>query len=197
MQFDPHVPLEQTCWAVHWLPQAPQLLLSVCSFAQYAAAPTGVQSVWPLAHVEEQLPVEHTCSAPHSLPHEPQLLLSVCSSVQYGVPPSGLHKVDPLPQLAAQLPDEQTCPAGHVFPQPPQLLLSVCSLAQYSPEPPSTLASPLLGVQTFSPGAQLIPHVPAAQIWPAEHCTPQPPQLALSVCTLAQYAAPASTPHVV
>ena len=41
-------------------------------------------------------------------------------------------------------------------------------------------------LQSVAPTGQDEPHRPLAQVWPAEHATPQAPQLAASVAVLTQ-----------
>ena len=83
-------------------------MLSVSVVAQYAAPPSGEQSVCPLTQLEPQTPPEQTCCPPQAWPHEPQLLLSVSVVAQYAAPPSGEQSDSPLTQLEPQTPPEQT-----------------------------------------------------------------------------------------
>jgi hypothetical protein len=103
-------------------------------FAQYAAPPSGEQSVWPCVHVDWHCPPLQTCCAPHVTPHAPQFWLSALVFAQYGRPPSGVHSVlvpaSPPAHEAEQAPSLQTSPAPQVIPQPPQFALSVLVLAQ-------------------------------------------------------------------
>ncbi len=74
----------------HVTPHAPQFELSVSVFAQYAAPPSGVQSVSappsPPPHELLHAPFWQTCPFGHVFPHAPQFALSVCVFAQYGEP---------------------------------------------------------------------------------------------------------------
>jgi hypothetical protein len=88
-------------------PQAPQLLLSVATMAQYGALPSGAHKV-ELWHVMLHSPPEQTCPEGQAFPQVPQLLLSVAVVAQNGLPPSWEHKVCPRPQAVLHLPPPHT-----------------------------------------------------------------------------------------
>jgi hypothetical protein len=157
------------------LPQAPQLALSVLSFAQYPAPPSTGQCVSLAPQLVVHVPPEHTRPAPHTLPQAPQLALSVPSFAQYDAPPSTVQRVPPCWHLVVQLPPEHTSPAPHVLPHPPQFALSVAVLAHTLP-----------ASHQVWPAAHWLVHAPATQIWPVAHALLHVPQLAGSTLVWTQ-----------
>lgn len=95
----------------HLVPQAPQLLKSVCRSTQppeHAVVPAG----------QAQVPLLQTWPAPQVWPQAPQLWTSLCRLAH---PP--VQAVVPAGQ--AQVPLLQTWPVPHAWPQAPQLLTSL------------------------------------------------------------------------
>jgi hypothetical protein len=178
------------------LPQAPQFASSDCSFAQYGTPPSAPasppQSVLPGAQVAPHAPPEQTWPAEQACPHVPQLALSVASLAQYAAPPSGEQSVLGATQAVTQAPPAQAWPAAQVCPHAPQLTLSVSTFAQYA-LPPSVPAS---APQSVSLDAQLVPHVPAEQTWPARHALPQAPQFCSSLVVFEQKLPPSDVQTV-
>ena len=77
------VPPEQTWPAGQEVPQVPQLALSVCRLAQYAAPPFGsAHWVRPLPQVVVQTPAVQAWPSGQVVPQVPQLALSVCRLAQ-------------------------------------------------------------------------------------------------------------------
>jgi hypothetical protein len=115
----------------------------------------------------------------HAFPQPPQLPLSE-PVFTHAMPASVGHCVSPGAQ--AHVPAVHTWPASQTLPHMPQFALSVLVFAQYG-TPPS-------GVHSASPPPSSPPHsiahLPAVHTSPTEHVLPHVPQLALSVCVLAQ-----------
>jgi hypothetical protein len=122
------VPFAQACPAGQVTPQAPQLLASVWSVAQYPCPPEVVQADWPAEQPWTHWPLEHTCPAPHVVPHAPQFCGSFCRFVQKA--PAPVPQAFGVAAGQAQVPFEQVCPAGQAMPQPPQLFGSLPVVAQ-------------------------------------------------------------------
>jgi hypothetical protein len=151
------------------VPQAPQLLLSVCALTQVP-----LQSVVPVA--QPQTPAVHTRPVAQVRPQAPQLVRSVCVLTHtrpQSVEPVG-HRQAPIWHVE---------PIAQAVPQAPQLALSLCVLTQ--------VGAAAIGVQSTWPighEGRVVPHTPARQVCPVAQVRPHIPQLASSTWRSAQTA---------
>jgi hypothetical protein len=129
-QPSPQTPSTQRCVPLHFVPQPPQLLLSLFTSAQTAwVAPSPpLQRTRPPPQVRPHLPSVQTSPAPHLVPQAPQFDGSTFESTQ-AVP----HWVVPAPHEDPQVPWLQTWPSAHLVPQAPQLAASVFVSTQEAP----------------------------------------------------------------
>ena len=84
------MPAAHTCCTPHLLLQAPQLALSLMTFAQKGAPASGMQPTWFGGQPPWHLPATHVSSVLHGLLHAPQCRLSLSVLVQMA-PPSTSH----------------------------------------------------------------------------------------------------------
>jgi hypothetical protein len=181
-QLSTHDPAWQVCVDEQTLPQASQLLLSVCSSTQAPPqadkTPPQVKPHVPLLQVAVAL-----AGAGQTWPQAPQLLGSLVTFVSQPSAASPLQSPNPALQVAiSQVPLTQAgvaCAAPQTWPHPPQLLMSLPPMLVSQPfaELPSQLAKPGLHVLTVqtpawqvpvpfatgqdgAPGASAKPHVP-------------------------------------
>src|SRR4051812_12096563 len=89
----PQTPALQAWPAGHTVPQAPQLIESVCRLRQLITPPI-TQRVSVAAQASPHTPAAHAWVAGQTVPQAPQLLLSVCVLTQT-LEPAGPHAVDP------------------------------------------------------------------------------------------------------
>jgi hypothetical protein len=123
-QVRPQLPIEHTSPGAQVLPHAPQLVVSVPRFVQYAPASEGHRVVSGPQSVEHE-PLSQRRPVPHALPQPPQLTGSLFTSTH-----ERPHRVDPPEQVKAQVPFEHTWPAVHEVTQAPQCVGSVDMLMQ-------------------------------------------------------------------
>ena len=162
-------PIVQVWPPAHTVPQAPQLLLSVCELTQLP-----LQSVVPVA--QPQAPIAHTRPVGQARPQAPQLAASV-----WVLTHTRPQSVEPVGQR--QAPIWQVWPVGQAMPQAPQLALLVCVLTQ--------VGAGAIGVQSVSPVMQVgrgATQRPIAQVLPAGQAIAHAPQLVGSVLVSAQAA---------
>jgi hypothetical protein len=158
------------------LPQAPQLVASVCVFTQRPP-----QRVSAPAHIgAPQTPIVQVWPIGHAVPQVPQFDALV--DVSTHVPPQSIWPIGHI-IAARQAPIVQLWPIGHAVPQAPQLAGSVCVFTQVPLQ--STWGAVHIVVAR---------QAPIVQLWPIGHAVPQAPQFMLSVCGLTQVPLHASSP---
>ncbi len=109
-QLSKHTPRSQTCAPEHWLPQAPQLVISDCSSTQspeHRTSPVLQAKSW-------HFPSKQPCSAPHSVPQLPQWLASISTDVQIS--------------------SQSICDSSHVPASPPDPMSLPESVSSLSPQ---------------------------------------------------------------
>jgi hypothetical protein len=141
-QVSAHLPALQISPSLQSVPQAPQLVRSVCVLTHD----------WPHASVPPpqllaHLPDEQTSPALQAAAQAPQLAPSV-PRVTHALP----HWVDPPPQLVEHFPAEQTSPDLQTLPQAPQLVTSCASEVHAPPHTcaPSPQLRPASGMGAFT-----------------------------------------------
>ncbi len=175
-------------WDWQAVPQAPQLLGSVCTLTQLLP-----QRVKPVLQMKLHVPPVQIAlafaTAGQTVPHAPQLFTSLAALTQ-----TPLQLVKPALQVTTHVPLTQVAVplagAVHMLPQVPQLLGSVCASTQLLP-------------QRMKPALQMKLHVPPVQVAlalaGAGHVLPHAPQLATSAAVSthrpAQFVVPAWQTH--
>jgi hypothetical protein len=182
-------PAEHTWPAGHARPHAPQWALSLWPRTSQPLAALRSQSRKPAAQaVTEHAPPEHAEVAlgrAHARPQAPQFAALVARFVSHPlVAAPSQSPSEALQRETVQPPATQPLAAApgseQALPQAPQFAGSTAVLAQNDP--------PAMEHET-SGAAQVVEHAPREHTWPAGHCAPQAPQLALSLWRLTQLVA--------
>jgi hypothetical protein len=182
-QVVPHAPPEHTWPAPHATPQPPQLALSVRTFTSQPSEATPSQSAKPGAQAASpQVPpaqADVALGSAQARPQAPQLALLLWRLVSQPLAAAPSQSPEPaLHAITVHAPAAQPLAAtegsAQARPHAPQWSGSIEVLAQKGGAPPTA-------GQVARGGAQVVPHAPPEQTWPAAQVVRQAPQLALSL----------------